>query len=508
MAVLAALGAMAIAHTLQCGSDQPVGFAPASPSPGTETPDAGAGKPYPSFGSSSSTTWSQTFGGTAVTPYAVAAAADGTEYLSGTLDTLATVGAVTLRSAGGTDVVLARLGPGGAVLWARNYGDAQNQGASVASVASDGNLLLGGTFAGTLDLANGNSSVVVVENIASSQLPNASPLHARGTADAFVAKLAPDSTLLWASQLGGVGAAAEAAAMAPASDGTTLVAGAFTGTVDFDAIQATSAGETDAFVASLDGAGHARWVKTFGGRGDDAATSIAVDTHGDILATGTYEGSIEMGGGALAAFGGKDVFVVRLDASGNTLWAKGFGGPIDDDAVAVAFDPQENAITLGNYSGNVNLGTGTITNFGAQGWDVFVAKYASDGAAQWAQHYGSMDDVDRGDALAVDGDGNIYVAGHVRSPFTFGHCVVTPANAEFGDAFVGWITTMGNAQCAAEYGYGATTHVRAMTLHPAGGLALAGDYIGGVNFGQGSMVSTQDSGFVAREDLGPVLATQ
>ncbi|HEY1691527.1 MAG TPA: hypothetical protein VGG39_05175 [Polyangiaceae bacterium] len=447
------------------------------------------------------------FGGGSVTPYGVSAAADGTVRTVGSLRGIATLGPVTLNSAGGLDVLVAKLDSAGEILWARSYGDPQDQSASASAVDAEGNVVVVGSFSGTLDFTQNQpvlQSLPVAGTVASGAAvggPGTSPLRARGSSDAFVAKLDANGSLQWALQFGASRATVSATAIALGPQGDMAITGTYEGSLGNGTT--TSAGGRDAFVLKLDSTGATQWVRTFGGAGMDSGTSAATNDRGEVLVTGSYEGAIDMGTGQLPEFGMEDVFVAKLGAGGSTVWAEGFGGNLNDDAVSVAFDASGDAVTLGDYAGTVDLGTGSLASCcppaGPEGLDIFVAKYDSEGRALWAHNYGSMDPWDKGDGLVVDPSGTIYIAGHVRAGFPFGACGVTPNNAIGGDAFIGWLTADGDAVCARTYGYGATTQIHSFAKHPTNGLVMVGHFVGGVDFGQGATVASQDSGFIARE---------
>ena len=143
--VLTGAFGVALMTTTQCGGT-------AEEAPSTTT--------YPAFASTAGASWSQALGGKAVALGAVALAADGSARVAGTLTGSATIGASVLASAGGTDVLIAKLGGDGEVLWAQNFGDLANQQASAAGVDAQGDTVVVGTFAGTLDFSASNEPVI------------------------------------------------------------------------------------------------------------------------------------------------------------------------------------------------------------------------------------------------------------------------------------------------------------------------------------------------------------
>jgi hypothetical protein len=62
------------------------------------------------------------------------------------------------------------------------------------------------------------------------------------------------------------------------------------------------------------------WSKSFGNAGFDVATATAIDSAGNVVVTGYFQGTVDFGGGPLTTAGEDDIFVAKLDSSGNHLW--------------------------------------------------------------------------------------------------------------------------------------------------------------------------------------------
>jgi len=102
--------------------------------------------------------------------------------------------------------------------------------------------------------------------------------------------------------------------------GNVDVTGYFTGTARFGATVLTSVGESDVFVAKLDATGNYLWAQSARGSGYDGANAIAVDTEGDAYVTG-YFGSFSATFGGMRLFNasaGADAFVTRLEGGTGT----------------------------------------------------------------------------------------------------------------------------------------------------------------------------------------------
>ncbi|MBK8497853.1 MAG: SBBP repeat-containing protein [Flavobacteriales bacterium] len=181
-----------------------------------------------------------------------------------------------------------------------------------------------------------------------------------------------------------------------------------------------AAGDDDLFVVKYDPAGNVIWVRGAGAGLDDKANAVTTDTVGNIYVTGYfYSPAITFGTYTLTNAGNVgDVFVVKYDPDGNVLWATREGGPALEIPYAIAVDDQSNIIIAGRWSSN-SMTIGTTTLLLAGSMDVFVVKYDAAGNVLWAKGAGGGSN-DEGYALAVDSNNDIIVAGYYTQVATFG----------------------------------------------------------------------------------------
>lgn len=163
-------------------------------------------------------------------------------------------------------------------------------------------------------------------------------LTSAGDTDAFVAKFDPAGNLLWAESFGGLGSD-QAVGLALDSSGVAFVVGRFSGTVSFDAAHTfTSAGDTDVFVMKLDCSGNVVYATQAGGAGHDSGIGMAVDASGQAYVTGFFAGTANFGATALTAAGTYSGYIAQLDSSGNFTWARQMGGPLATDQLYAQSD--------------------------------------------------------------------------------------------------------------------------------------------------------------------------
>jgi hypothetical protein len=161
------------------------------------------------------------------------------------------------------------------------------------------------------------------------------------------------------------------------SSGNVYTTGRFAGTVNFGAGNVVSAGNYDVFVTKLNASGTHQWTTKLGGTGSDGGYEVAVDSSGNVYTTGYFNGTVNFGGTNVTSAGSTDVFVTKLNASGVHQWTTTFGGTGADYGYGVAVDSSGNVYTTGYFSGTVNFGAGNVVSAGIL--DVFVTKMNASG---------------------------------------------------------------------------------------------------------------------------------
>jgi len=240
----------------------------------------------------------------------------------------------------------------------------------------------------------------------------------------------------WAKSAGGAGyieAQSYLQSVAVDAAGNSYVVGWYDSpTITFGSITLTNNDNTgnsdDLFFVKYDVNGNVVWAKGAGGAGSDDAQSIAVDGSGNIYITGWFSSpTLTIGSTTLINGGLRDIFLVKYDANGNIIWAKGAGGTGSEDAQSITVDGSGNIYVVGWFnSPTFILGTTTLTNTGSI--DLFLVKYDANGNVIWAKGAIGMYD-DGATSVAVDGSGNTYVAGVFRGPtLIFGSTTLTVMN--------------------------------------------------------------------------------
>ena len=420
--------------------------------------------------------WAQRFGDALQQEgNAIAADASGNVFVAGTFQGAVQLGGPTFTSAGGDDVLLAKLDGNGNHVASKRFGDSNGQRATAVAVDASGNVGIAGSFSGTIALGG-------------------PVLQTAGALDVFVAKLGPNLSHVWSQSFGGPSNQHVGGMAFAGSD--LVVAGSFEQSIDFGSGAQASAGGLDVFVARLDSDGGIVWAKTFGGSGNEAANAVAVDSAGRTIVTGTFDGTVNFGDGALVSQGANDVFLVVLDTTGGTVWSLGYGDADEQSSAAVAVDSAGNIVVAGTFAGAMNFGLGTIQSHGAT--DAFVAKLDSAGGEVWRRQGGDAA-AQTATGAAVGADGDVLVAGGFEGSIDFGGESVTSAGGE--DVFLAkldasgapvWIRSAGDT--------GIDQRAAAVAIDPAGNALVTGHFDGTLTFGQLPTLSSagQTDGFVVK----------
>ena len=282
--------------------------------------------------------------------------------------------------------------------------------AFVAKLDAASGILQWHTFLGGADRDEGNG--IALDTIGNVYLTGTSsatwgttvPRPFSGVRDAFVAKLsAANGVLQWNTFLGGVGID-EGAYIATDASGNVYVVGSSTDGWGESPVRAYSAGQ-DAFAVKLDTYGALQWHTFLGGAGEDRGYAIIATAGGDsIYAAGS---SVASWGAPLRAYSAwEDGFVVKLNGSGVLQWNTFLGGEWNDRSDGLALD------TVGNLyvKGRSDSAWGEPVSDYNAGYDAYVVKLSPAGAMQMLAFVGGEGD-DFGDGIAVDGSGNIILAG-------------------------------------------------------------------------------------------------
>ena len=295
-----------------------------------------------------------------------------------------------------------------------------------------------------------------------------------GYADIFAAKLDPSGNFLWAVHAGASNHD-EGFGIAVDSEGNSYLTGSFQESATFGSIQLTANGELDydIFVAKLDCVGNFLWAVSAGGTEFDRGRSIAVDSVGNAVVTGTFDSDIAtFGPYTLTGAGYGDIFAAKLDPAGNWLWAARAGGTEADEGLGIALDSAGNSYLTGLFSFSAIFGSHTVISSGFS--ETFAAKLDPAGNFMWAVSTIRETHLVTVERIAVDSSGNVLLTGAYAGTPSFGPFTITSVNG-YPDIFATKLDTAGNWLWAVSAGGAGEDYGRSIATDNAGNSYLTGN---------------------------------
>jgi hypothetical protein len=172
------------------------------------------------------------------------------------------------------------------------------------------------------------------------------------------------------------------------------------GTVDVDpgpgVVNITGSANGQIFVMKLDVSGNFAWVKTPTSHAKQSVNALCVDMQGNVYTTGNYTGTEDFDPGNtivnLVSNGGYDMFILKLDAAGNFVWAKSIGGTNADEGRGITTNEQGNVFVTGIYRMDVDFdpGPGVSLLTGVSSYRMFALKLDAAGQFIWAKRTGDI----------------------------------------------------------------------------------------------------------------------
>ena len=355
------------------------------------------------------TLWTRTYGGSAQ---------DQAQCVQQTTDGGYIVGGFTRSfGVGEYDFYLVKTDDSGDTLWTRTYGGSVSDNGRYVQQTTDGGYIFAGQTRS----------------------------YGAGSADFWLVKTDDSGDTLWTRTYGG-SSGDYGYCVQQTTDGGYIVTGS---TSSF------GAGSADLYLVKTDDSGNTLWTRTYGGSGHDYARSVQqTDDGGYIIA----------GYGTSFGAGGYDFYLVKTDDSGDTLWIRTYGGSSDDFGYCVQ------QITDGGY-----IITGSTSSFGAGGDDIYLVKTDADGDTLWTRTYGGSEG-ESGQSVQQTTDGGYIVAGKTSSFGAGNEDVYLIKTGDNGDTL--WTRTYGGTD---------KDYANSVQQTSDGGYIIAGDTYSftppeGVNF--------------------------
>ncbi|WP_299533855.1 hypothetical protein [Ulvibacterium sp.] len=309
-------------------------------------------------------------GGYAITGYAMSSDGDGT------------------KNEGFHDNWIVKLDATGNIEWERSYGFSGHDHSYDLVQTSDG----GYFFIGFLDITAAR---------ADGYEEKSRFLTRHGVGEFWGTKIDAQGNIEWRRYFGGSNND-RAHAVVQADDGGFVMAG-FSESDDFDI--SNTKGSYDFWVLKIDSQGDLVWERSFGGTGIEVSQDIVKTNDGNYVVTGhTFSTDTDISKNN----GEADIWLIKIDDSGNLLWEKTFGGSQFDAAENVSLAQDGGFIISGNSK---SLDTDVNSNNGEN--DIWVIKTDAKGILTWQENYGGAG-LDFGFDALQNQDGSILLVGEME----------------------------------------------------------------------------------------------
>ena len=319
----------------------------------------------------------------------------------------------TLYSNGNNDIFIAKFDAAGNNLWAKTLGGnyLQPDYLEDASGVYDSNcncIYIAGNFKNTIDFGNGIT------------------LGSMGFAsDNFLARMDTSGNFIWARGMGGMG-----------REGYPMINVNPTGRIYLITQTEDSAHFGNFFIPAGGG------IVQYDSSGNCLSAAIKFtapitgNTNGvfinfignDLLLYGTYMSvPFQIDTAVLFTNGNRDCFIARSDSNGNIKWIKSFGyGGIDYiPSFGLAVDGYNNIFITGGFQDSINFGGSTLYN---NGNDIIITKFDSNGNYLWNKQMNANGNLQSGNSILADVDGNCYVSGLFSGSASFGTFNINTSN--------------------------------------------------------------------------------
>lgn len=259
---------------------------------------------------------------------------------------------------GNTDIWLMKLDQTGQVIWKKNYGGTNADGAShIISSGDGGYLILGSTRSNDFDVSGNH-----------------------GNTDIWLLKIDQNGTILWQKTYGG-SELEGGGSIIPTNDGCYMIT-SYTYSNDFD-VPANNHGESDLWVIKIKANGDIVWSKLYGGSNqENRGKTIQTSDNGFVISGSTLSDDGDVGSNQ----GGSDIWTLKIDSIGTIQWITARGGTDNDYSNGLVLT-SDGGYLVANFSASTN---GTFSqNHG--GFDSWVYKLDASGVVQWEKMYGGSD---------------------------------------------------------------------------------------------------------------------
>jgi hypothetical protein len=276
--------------------------------------------------------------------------------------------------------------------------------------------------------------------------------------------------------------------------GNVILAGEFcSNTATIDSITLINTHQTpfpdestfDIFIVKFNSEGDLLWAKSGGGIYHEHANSVCTDHLGNVFIFGNFMSPVvTFDNLSLYNTGNLDLMLIKYDRNGNATWAKSAIGSGQENAWSVKTDLNNNVYIAGSYrSSSISFDNFTLIN-SSNYFDLYLVKYNPNGSVIWVKS-ASGEKWDDANAISVDEENNVYLAGHFNSDtLYFDSTTLYLSNIAHSniDMYILKLNSTGNIVWAKNSTGSAWIYPHSVSTHGANHIAIVGTFTGN-NFG-------------------------
>ena len=238
------------------------------------------------------------------------------------------------------------------------------------------------------------------------------------------------------------------------------------------------------------------WMKGYGNASSEYVSDLAVDNDGNIYATGTFSGTLTIDGQSVVSAGSTDFYVVKMTPDGSVVWLKSGGSSDVEQANAIAVDANANVYVAGLSNDYTSFDGNDFPSRGAK--DGFLLKLDSDGNYVYVRTLGSYQD-DNALDVAVDGANNVVVTGHFSFALQIGPTAFFQSARGGDDSFLVKFDTSGDVVWSMSNASTSYDYGRRVACDASNNVYVAGEFKGAMSqSGYGPMSANDRDVYLAK----------
>ncbi len=278
------------------------------------------------------------------------------------------------------------------------------------------------------------------------------------------------------------------------SEDNMLVGVIYYGTMTLGDTTLTATGDADLFFAKYDSDKNMKWIINVGSTDTEAYPQIEVDGEDNVYISGIFNGNLTLGGTTISPTSVYDIFIAKYNSDGVFQWVVQTEFTDNSYVTDLGVDDNNELYLSGYFGGSATFGTSTLSS--ASYYSAFIAKYGSDGTSLWAVQTTSTDDC-YGMDIEIKGD-KVYTGGYISGTATIGTDNYTVSAKH--DAYVAQYDTSGTYLWSDVVVTNDESAFYAIDVDDNGNFYLGGYADGNVTIGDSSFTISTESLLLAKYD--------